>query len=183
MDDSSGKAGAVQQGNKTCGACHMAMNPAEVARTLSAGLCDACFATLSAGDSREECRRILQSIDAPILLMQPEPRQVFTANSRALALFGRKLEEAEGHRGGELFGCVHSYTRDGCGKDAHCTDCTIKAAIVSGFSGSASAMSLMTIRTGEGDRPYTLAVSAEKAGGYALVRIDRFEVEKRGQNE
>ena len=113
-----------------------------------------------------------------MLLMQPEPRQVFTANSRALALFGRKLEEAEGHRGGEVFGCVHSYTRDGCGKDAHCNDCTIKAAIVSGFSGPASAASHLAIRSGEGDKPYTLAVSAEKAGAYALVRIDRFEIEK-----
>ena len=180
MGDCGMKAGAGQQSNETCGACQMAMNLAEVARTLSAGLCDTCFAALSAGESREKCRQILQAIDAPILLMQPEPRQVFTANSRALALFGRKLEEAEEHRGGEVFGCVHSYTRDGCGKDAHCTDCEIKAAIVSGFSGAASAVATLTIRGDHGDAHHTLAVSAKKAGSYALVRIDRFEMEKRG---
>ena len=112
--------------------------------------------------------------------MQPEPRLVFTANSRALSLFGRELDEAEGHRGGEVFGCVHSYTHDGCGKDAHCNDCTIKAAIVSGFSGAASAVSSLTIRRDDGDTPFTLAVSAEQAGGRALVRIDRFEVENGG---
>jgi hypothetical protein len=180
MDDRSMKAAAGQSSNGTCGACRTAMKPAGSVRSLSAGLCDACFAALSADGSQEKCRQILQAIDAPILLMQPEPRQVFTANSRALALFGRELDGAEGHRGGEVFGCLHSYTRDGCGKDAHCSDCTIKAAIVSGFSGAASAVSTLTIRVGGGDTPYALAVSAEQAGGRALVRIDRFEVENGG---
>ena len=112
--------------------------------------------------------------------MQPNPRQVFTANGRALALFGKTLAEAEGHRGGEVFNCVHSFSADGCGKDAHCEDCKIKAAIVGAFTGEeSSAVSTLTIRR-DRDAPYTLAVATAQAGNYALVRIDRFEFENGG---
>ncbi len=115
--------------------------------------------------------------------MQTDPRQVFTANGRALALFGRTLNETEGRRGGEVFACVHSFTPDGCGKDAHCEDCKIKAAIVSAFTCElSSAASTLTIRR-DRDAPYTLAVSAGQAGNRALVRIDRFDFENGGQNE
>jgi hypothetical protein len=165
-----------------CNSCQGSMEAAGPARLISAGICDSCLASLSTAN-QAKCREILQAIDAPILLMQSDPRQVFTANGRALALFGRELAEAEGHRGGEVFGCVHSFTQDGCGKDAHCDDCKIKAAIVSGFAGAASAASTLTIRTGGGDLPHTLAISAEKAGGHALVRIERFEPQNGGPNE
>ena len=57
MDDRSMKAAAGQSGNEDCGACQMAMKPAEVAHSLSRGLCDACFATLSADGSREDAGR------------------------------------------------------------------------------------------------------------------------------
>ena len=163
----------------SCGACGNAMNAGETARPISAGICDSCFAVLSSGEQAKS-REILQAIDAPILLMQPNPRQVFAANGRALALFGKTLAEAEGHRGGEGFNCVHSFSADGCGKDIHCEDCKIKAAIVGAFTGEeSSAMSTLTIRRGH-DAPYTLAIATEHAGSYALVRIDRFGSENGG---
>jgi hypothetical protein len=165
-----------------CGACGNAINAAGTARPISAGICDSCFAALSSGQ-QGKCREILQAIEAPILLMQPDPRQVFTANGRALALFGKTLAEAEGHRGGEVFACVHSFTPDGCGRDSHCEDCRIKAAIVSAFTGElSSAEATLTIRR-DRDAPYTLAVSTEQACNYALVRIDRFDPENGGPNE
>src|SRR5512137_2252868 len=72
----------------------------------------------------------IEAIDAPILLMQGNPRQVVTANRKALELFGKELHEVERHRGGQVFDCVHSFTEAGCGKDAHCENCQIKNAIV-----------------------------------------------------
>jgi hypothetical protein len=163
----------------SCGACGNAINAGETVRPISAGICDSCFAALSSGE-QAKCREILQAIDAPILLMQPDPRQVFTANGRALALFGKTLAGAEGHRGGEVFNCVHSFTPAGCGKDVHCEDCKIKTAIVGAFTGDAScALSTLTIRRGR-DALYTLAVTTEQAGNRALVRIDRFEFENGG---
>lgn len=58
---------------------------------------------------------LLEAIDAPILLMQGNPRQVVSANKRALELFGKALREVENHRGGQVFDCVHSFTEAGCG--------------------------------------------------------------------
>jgi hypothetical protein len=149
-----------------------------MARTVSTGLCEACFAALSQDGERAARREIIQAIDAPILLMQSNPRVALTANDRALALFGRRLDEAEGRRGGEVFGCVHSFTEAGCGRDSHCDDCRIKEAIVSALTGTgASAAATLTIRQ-DADVPYALEVSAENAGDFALVRIDRFEKER-----
>jgi hypothetical protein len=189
MENSGIEAAYRQHGNEAagsaaflCGACQIPLLPADAPQSLPAGLCGTCQAALAMGDAGK-ARQILQTMDAPMLLMQPEPRLVFTANDRALALFGRTLDEAEAHRGGEMFGCIHSYSTDGCGKDANCDDCRIKAAIVSGFTGTASAETTLTIRGSGGDLPYTLAVSAEKAGSYALVRIDRFEPKNGGPNE
>lgn len=162
-----------------CGSCKMALNAAGMSRNISAAICDTCLAVLSQGTDRAKCREILWAINAPVLLMQPEPRQVFTANAAALALFGRHLSEAEGHRGGVVFGCVHSFTEAGCGRDVNCDDCRIKAAIVGAFSGVTlgDASTILSIRRGS-DTPYAIAVSTERVGGYALVRIDRFEREQ-----
>jgi hypothetical protein len=165
-----------------CPACQSPIRPVEPSQTPAAGLCETCLAVLSSG-KRDEAREVLEAINAPVLLMQPEPRQVFTANKQALALFCRTLEEAERRRGGEVFGCVHSFSREGCGKDAHCGDCKIKAAIVSGFAGPASAVSTLMIRRGGGDAPHVLAVSVEQTGSYALARIERFESEDGEAND
>ena len=150
------------------------------ARHISAGLCDSCFAALSSGN-RAKSREILQAIDAPVLLMQPNPRQVFTANGRALALFGKTLAEAEGHRGGEVFNCVHSFSADGCGKDAHCEDCKIRAAIVGAFTGEeSSAESTLTIRRGGATRPILYPSLLRRRAATRWCAIDRFESENGG---
>jgi len=53
-----------------------------------------------------------------------------------------------------------------------------KGAIVAALAGTtASDVSTLTIRR-DGDVPYTLAVSAEPAGDFALVRVDQFEKER-----
>lgn len=162
----------------TCKACGQPITPTPVQRVISADLCENCFAALSSDGERAARREILQAIEAPVLLMQSNPRVALTANDRALALFGRRLDEAEDRRGGDVFGCIHSFTEAGCGKDVHCDDCRIKGAIVSALTGAnSSAAATLTIRRGS-DAPCALEVSTENAGDYALVRIDRFEKER-----
>ena len=122
----------------------------------------------------------IDAIDAPILLMQGNPRQVVTANRAALALFAKPLHEVEGRRGGEVFDCVHAFTEAGCGKDANCEHCTIKAAIVDTFDTATphdGVTSGLTLRKADGDKRCVLQVSTEKAGDLALVRIDRYDVD------
>jgi transcriptional regulator of aromatic amino acid metabolism len=130
---------------------------------------------LSVADDR---RALLEAIDAPVLLMQGNPRQVVTANRKALALFGKVLSEVEGHRGGEVFDCVHSFTEAGCGKDANCENCKIKDAIIDTFVTAASHRDVSTelsIRKPAGRKTCVLQVSTEKLGELALVRVERYD--------
>lgn len=122
--------------------------------------------------------RDLDAIAEPVLLMQGNPRQVVTANTRALTLFGKALQEVEGHRGGQVFDCVHSFTEAGCGKDVNCEHCAIKGAIVdtftTGMPHEAVAVTLPVRKAGaSGYR--ILQVSTEKIGDLALVRIERYD--------
>lgn len=164
--------------DNTCSSCRSPINGQESSRPVASTLCPACLEVVATSGDKQECRRILQGIEAPILMMQNNPRLVFTANDKALGLFGKDIAGAEGHRGGEVFNCIHSFTELGCGKDANCEDCKIKTAIVSALDGTNAGgiSSLLTIRK-QADLPYTLTVSCENIGDYALVRIEKFQEE------
>ena len=159
-----------------CPSCGVRAAPSGPPRPVSGEICPTCLTTVAEASDQDECRRVLNAITSPILMLQPDPRQVFTANDQALAVFGRSLNGAEGHRGGEVFGCVHSFTALGCGKDANCEDCLIKGAIVGTFDGTMAADvgATLLIRHGT-DVAYRLVVSTERVGHHALVRVDQFE--------
>lgn len=55
---------------------------------ITEGICGRCALRMS-GPS--PTNGMLEAIDAPVLLMQGDPRQVVTANSRALELFAKDL--------------------------------------------------------------------------------------------
>lgn len=155
-----------------CSICGTEIPPGDRAarRNVTQGICDGCVASAPAS-------ALIESIDAPVLLMQGNPRQVVTANRKALALFGKELPEVENHRGGQVFNCVHSYTEAGCGKDANCEDCRIKNAIVDTFATDNAHRSVsaeLSIRRAGGTKTCALQVSTEKVGDFALVRIDRY---------
>jgi len=119
----------------------------------------------------------IEAVDAPVLLMQGNPRQVITANRRALELFGKELCEIEGHRGGQVFDCVHAFTEDGCGKDSNCEGCKIRDAIIDTFTTARphkGVSASLQIKKACGTMNYELQVSTEKVGDLALVRIERF---------
>lgn len=120
----------------------------------------------------------IEAIDAPLLLMQGNPRQVVTANKRALELFEKELHEVEGRRGGQVFNCIYAFTEDGCGKDSHCEGCKIRDGIIDTFTTGKSHNGVSTslqIQKDNGIMTYVLQVSTEKVGDLALVRIERFE--------
>lgn len=158
-----------------CRICGAALAPADTAASgkVTAGICGGCLALATADDRRA----VLEAIDAPVLLMQGDPRQVVTANRKALALFGKAPSEVESHRGGEVFDCVHSFTAAGCGKDANCENCRIKDAIVDTFVTAASHRHVSTelsVKKPDGTGRYLVQVSTEKLGDLALVRVERY---------
>lgn len=119
----------------------------------------------------------IEAVDAPALLMQGNPRQVITANRSALELFEKELREVEGHKGGQVFDCVHAFTEDGCGKDSNCEGCKIRDAIIDTFTTARPHKGVSTslqIKKTCGTINYVLQVSTEMVDDLALVRIERF---------
>jgi transcriptional regulator of aromatic amino acid metabolism len=138
---------------------------------ITEGICTACSGKLSGNE-------LLDAIDTPVLLMQGNPRQVISANTKALRLFNKELQDIEGHRGGEVFNCVHSFTEAGCGKDVNCENCKIKNTIVDTFTMNqphSGVSAPLQIRKPGGTTTCLLQVSTQKIGDLALVRVDRFE--------
>lgn len=120
----------------------------------------------------------IEAIDAPLLLMQGNPRQVITANRRALELFEKELHEVEGRRGGQVFDCIYAFTEAGCGKDSNCEGCKIRDGIIDTFMTGNPHNGVSTslqIKKNNGTVTYRLQVSTEKVGELALVRIERFD--------
>jgi hypothetical protein len=120
----------------------------------------------------------IEAVDAPILLMQGNPRQVVTANKKALQLFEKELREVEGHRGGQVFDCIHAFTEDGCGKDSNCEGCKVRDAIIDTFTTANPHNGVSTslqIKKANESMTYVLQVSTEKVDDLALVKIERFD--------
>jgi hypothetical protein len=158
---------------KLCGKV-MTQDSQAVHNTITYGICAECAHVSSSADNNN----LLEAIDAPILLMQGNPRQVVTANKQALKLFGKELHEVKDHRGGQVFDCLHSFTEAGCGKDVNCEHCLIKNAIVDTFMTASPHNNVSTtlqIKKPEGITPRILQVSTEKIGDFALVRIEKFD--------
>jgi len=161
---------------RVCGKS-IALNGKTAHGNIACEICDGCAAQVSGTSGR---RVLLESIDAPVLLMQGNPRQVVTANKQAVALFGKKLPEIENHRGGQVFDCVHSFTEAGCGKDVNCEGCKIKDAIVDTFITANPHHGIsaeLSIKKANGTKTYVVRVSTEKLGDFALVRVERYDAE------
>lgn len=123
----------------------------------------------------EELLAVLGELESPTLLMQTEPRQVVTANKKACELFDKNLAQIEGHRGGQVFDCIHSFTEKGCGLDPNCEDCKIKNAVVDTFLSGESQENIQTILDIKSHNiitPYVVKVSTKKVGDFALITID-----------
>ena len=141
---------------------------------ISYGICKSC----SVHSLTTNVNRLLENIEAPVLLMQGNPRQVVSANRRALDVFGKTLTQVENMRGGQVFDCEHSFSEAGCGKDENCENCAIKNAIVDTFNTgtphSGISTPLPVRKTGQPETRM-LQVSTEKVGELALVRIKRYD--------
>lgn len=129
-------------------------------------------------EDKDDPKTILNSRPMPTLLMQSDPRLVVTGNKSARQLFNKSLAEIEGHRGGQVFDCIHSFTEKGCGLDENCEDCKIKGAVLDTFaSGNPhnNVEIVLNIKKQEGTVPYAMVVSTEKVGDFALITVIKYD--------
>ena len=125
----------------------------------------------------ENVKAFLNTIENPTLLMQAEPRQVVNANYKACELFGKTLAQIEGHRGGQVFDCIHAFTEAGCGLDINCDNCKIKNAVVKTFETGKSYESvhtILSIKKHNETIPYDVEVSTQKIEDFVIITIDKY---------
>lgn len=145
---------------------------------VSGGSCPSCSDILFKSLDKVKIREAIEPIDEPVLVLQADPRLVFTANSKATGVFNKQLSRMEGFRGGQVFDCTQSFTEAGCGKDISCENCKIKQMIVDTLSTGNSFKSdkiPLDVKRGDIIIPFVLQISTEKTGDLALVRIDTYE--------
>lgn len=161
-----------------CMYCSSAINDREhVNRYITSGTCSVCVDRIF-NQSDDLLESFLDNIEAPVLLMQPDPRQVRTANKKACELFEKDLSHIEGRRGGQVFDCIHAFTEEGCGINVNCEDCRIKNSVVETFTSAKSfdgISAVLEVKKNSVIRPYHLQVSTEKVSDLALIRIDKYE--------
>jgi len=161
-----------------CNANAVDKNERSFVRIITGGVCTPCERRFQTSSSAAILKTLADAIDAPVLVMQAEPRLVYTANRKALELFNKEPDRVEQHRGGQVFDCVHAFTEAGCGKDVHCQPCKLRNAIVDTLSTGRpykGVLALLDVRKGADTNTYTVEISTEKIGGMALVRIDKYQ--------
>ena len=167
--------------DRECDLCGAGLDgdTARASRGTIVGLvCKACTGHFQTTSAAGELKDILDAIDEPVLLMQADPRQVFTANKQALELFNKGLVRIEKHRGGQVFDCIHAFSAAGCGRDENCLPCKIKNAIVETLTTGrpcTGISAVLDIKASVGTQAHALQISTERIGEMVLVRIDRFE--------
>ncbi|MDO8948858.1 MAG: hypothetical protein Q7U88_17150 [Desulfocapsaceae bacterium] len=127
----------------------------------------------------EKPREFLDTLESPTLLMQTQPRQVVTANNKACELFGKTLEQIEGHRGGQVFDCIHAFTEAGCGLDVNCENCKIKNSVVDTFSTGNPHYGIKTILNIKKHGkiiPHEMQVTTKKIGDFAIITIEKYKM-------
>ena len=121
---------------------------------------------------------IVHSRKMPTLLMQAEPRLVVTANKSARTLFNKSLSEIEGHRGGEVFDCIHAFSEAGCGLDKNCEDCRIKDAVLDTFASGKpheNVETVLNIKKQEETVPYAMIITTESVGNFVLITVVKYD--------
>jgi hypothetical protein len=124
---------------------------------------------------RREIRSFLDTIDAPVLVVDGDVR-VISANRPALLALKKEYEEIEDKLGGEVIECEYSHLPGGCGKTPHCTGCQIRMNV---NHTRATGEPLTRVKacqhtmTSTGRTLVDFYISTEKLGdGTVLLRID-----------
>jgi hypothetical protein len=151
--------------------------PAKENRFITGDICSECIDSIF-NQQDDLLISFLDNMEAPILLIQPDPGRVRTANKKACELFGKDLSQIERQRGGQVFDCVHAFTEAGCGRDANCKDCNIKNSVVETFTSGKSfngVSTVLDVKKNNLIKSYNLQIATEKIGDLALIRIDKYE--------
>jgi len=145
----------------------------EPEKGISHGICESCKDNM-VFQMGVELRRFLNSLNAPILLIDREGK-VVAGNNRASELLSKDLPEIEGRKGGQVFECEFARLPEGCGKTVHCSGCTIRRAVAQTHESGGSSLKVPAVlnwKRAENNEQINLLISTEKFSDLVLLRID-----------
>ena len=154
----------------------------EQQESISHGICDACRRRLGA-QRGIALREYLNMLEVPVLAVDSDV-VVKIANDEACRLVCKQPQDIADRKGGDVFECSYARLPGGCGKDVHCSGCTIRLTVEETYrTGNPRLRVPAFLRYGGpgAERDISMHVSTEKVGDLVLLRIDR--VGKRGPDQ
>lgn len=110
-----------------CSFCNAEISPGNAEDGVSHGVCKSCYEKILTSHGLN-IRRFLNLLDAPVFLVDNDVN-IVAANSLALAIAGKPIEQARGNLCGKVLECVNSFIPYGCGKTNFCPACVLRSSV------------------------------------------------------
>jgi ferredoxin len=142
-------------------------------RFISHGICETClhYELAQLGMSLS---RFIEGLDEPVVVVDSYDK-VKTANSKALELVAKDLQDVEGNSGGLVFGCEHALLPGGCGNSVHCSACAIRIAVSETHAtgqGLLRVPATLLLHSPVNPQEIRFLITTEKVKDVVLLRID-----------
>ena len=158
---------------KVCSFCTTVISPGVMPdEPASHGVCPDCYDRILT-DHGFNANRFLNLLDSPVLLVDADVR-VLAANSLALDLVGKTMEDIRGSLGGDVLECINASRPKGCGKTDLCPDCVFRASVTETYTTGrpvSRRAAVLLKKDGSTLVQIPFCVSTRKDGSVVLLRL------------
>jgi hypothetical protein len=167
--------------NAVCALCGAKRGQDDPARPVSHGICSACSSNIES-QKGIALTKFLDALAVPVLAVDSDA-VVKIANSAACARLNKPPADVQDKGGGEVFECAYARRSGGCGRDVHCSGCTIRNLVSETYRTGQARVRVPAYlcqgTTGE-EAGISMHLSTEKVGDLVLLRIDRLKKQVKG---
>ena len=140
---------------------------------VSHGVCKACYRRILT-EYGFNLQKYLDLLNAPVFLVDSDAN-VLAANTLAIGSVKKPVEQIKGKLCGDVLECINAFLPEGCGKTAHCPDCTIRSSVDETYAtGNQITRRPATVTLKKNGSQVTehLLVSTRKEGNIILLRLE-----------
>ena len=137
-------------------------------------ICPDCKSDIQCNQGPTKISELLDFFELPVIAINKD-RQVIAANTHALNLTNKSLDESLFMLGGDFMNCKHSILSEGCGNTDHCITCAVSHCIAMTHETGIGFNKIKThlhTRDGEIEKKLKITITTELQNDIALLRID-----------
>jgi hypothetical protein len=160
-----------------CAWCNKTLSAGQPDDAVSHGICSEC-AELLLGQRRLTLGQLLEQLDTPVIAIDADITAI-CANQAAGKILATTTEFVKGRPVGDIIGCIHAQSPEGCGRTIHCSGCTIRRMISATHRDGRPRCSVeadQLVRRGEEFTPVRYRISTKKIGDAVLLTIEDVKV-------